>query len=313
MSQIKFPTELPQQIALLNSIITKNNNDGDSSPLAAWLVQQGIDLAADQVAGKKATEQEKIRAEQDATGKMAFKRRDTLFTPVITFVHDGAQVLKKFYKPDYPQLAIWNLPITQSGRINYPSSFEDQNEMAANFFTKLLSFGEGKSPLAAYIKTNSVNVNNLVTNNTDAAEANAAAGVAAKAAENATEQRDLLWAMPLKHIHDIAEYLKTIYPNNPRALGEWGFVVDESVAVRKERKVMLIIGETKVVDSVRIGSIVTNLSTGNVLLYKGKGIRGTETVLKANEKMGMVKGYSIITLVNPSTLEKAVVLIEFPE
>lgn len=313
MSQIKIPAGFPQQISLLDSIITKNSTAGDGTPLPAWLAQHNIDLTADQKSGKQATEQDKIRAAEEAVAKKAFARRDGLFAPVMTVVREGAQVLKTFYKPDYSQLTDWGLPVTHSGRIAYPSSFEELTEIAAGFFTKLVSYGEGKSPLAAYITANGVNVNKLMQDNADAAGAHADAGVAAKAAENATEQRDLLWAMPLKHIQDIADYLKTIYPANPRELGEWGYVVDEGDRKPKLRKSKLGLGETKVVTSVAINSVLTNTGKKEIIIHRGRGTSGTATQLSPGDKMGMVKGYSVITVVNPSTLENGEFTVEINE
>lgn len=313
MAQVKIPVEFLLQVVLLSDIDTKNSEPDFDSPLPDWLIKNKIDLEADIADGVAAQDKEKERAKQAAISKKAFESRDALFGVVFSFIREGAQVLKKYYVKQYALLADWGLPVTDSGRIAYPASFEERNAIAAAFFEKLASYGKDKNPLTAYLINNKVVVDDLVKNNKDAAAENVIANKAASAAENATEQRDLLWAAPLDHIHKIADYLKSINPTNPRALGDWGFVVDESVAVRKERKVKLIIGETKVVNSIKIGSIVTNMGKGNVLLYKGKEVKGAAVTLKPQDKMGMIKGYSTITLVNPSTLETGMIVIELPE
>ncbi|MBE7174474.1 MAG: hypothetical protein INR73_28135 [Williamsia sp.] len=227
MAHIKFPAEFPLQVSLLNNIITKNNEDGDESPLAPWLEANGIDLDADAEAGTQAGAQEKERAKQEAASITNHRNRDNLFVPVFIFIRNGAQVLKKFYTTNHSVLREWGIPITDSGRIDYPSSFEERNAIAASFLEKLASFGEEKSPLAAYIKTNKADAAVLASDNGKAAAANIVATKAEKAAENARERRDMIWMKSLMHIHKIGDYLKSINPDNPRALGEWGFVVDE--------------------------------------------------------------------------------------
>lgn len=56
-----------------------------------------------------------------------------------------------------------------------------------------------------------------------------------------------------------------------------------------------------------------NLSENDAFVYKGKQVNGKATVLKMNEKMGMIKGYSSITVVNSSTLFTINLTILSPE
>jgi hypothetical protein len=313
MSMIKFPPEFAQQRILLSDINDQNASLGADSPIAAFLLEKEIDLSADLQAGIDAQTQEDNRAKNESTSITAYQNRDAGFSIVFKFVKQAAQMLKKFYAPGYGKLLDWSIPITDSGRIVYPTSFEDCSDMCNKFITKLNSYGAGKSPLQPFLVSNNIDVVKMLSLLTDAIKNNTLAITSSKAAENCTEQRNLLWKMANEHIHLIGDFLKSIYPNNPRALGEWGFVVDESTSTVKARRVKFMIGETRVLQNTIIGSIVTNLGKGDAIIYQGKGTSGAMTVLKANDKMGILKGYSIITVVNPSTLETLELSILPPE
>lgn len=305
MAQINIPTDFELQRALLANIITKNTDPDAGSLIAAFLEENQIDLDADQKAGIRASAQEKLRTQQEVISQTALKSRDNNFTAVFNLIRPAAQVLKKFYSSNTATLKDWGIPIADGERITYPSSFEDRNTMATNFFTKLASLDAGKNPLAAYIKTNGVDVASLTKKNTEAATNNITAKAAAKTAENATQVRDLLWKNPLSDIRSIGKYLKSIYASNPRALGDWGFVVDESDNKPVLRKSKLQLGETKTFLGIKVGSVLTNTGDVNIVLYKGNAITTEGSNIKPGDKMGMMKGFSIITVTNTSTLEVA--------
>jgi hypothetical protein len=85
-------------------------------------------------------------------------------------------------------------------------------------------------------------------------------------------------------------------------LGNWGFVVDDSAQKPKLRTTKLKLGEQITVNAVLIGSTFTNIGAGDLHLYKGKSTSGTPNIIHAGEQFGIVKGFSIITVINPSTL-----------
>ena len=134
---------------------------------------------------------------------------------VWSFITKATQSLKKFYAPTFATLHDWSIPITDTGRINYPSSFEERSTIGTNFIKQLNSFPAGKSPLQPFLVANKTDVGKMAALLSDAITNKDSANVASKAAENSTEQRNLLWKDPSTHIHQIADFLKSVYPDNP--------------------------------------------------------------------------------------------------
>ena len=58
-------------------------------------------------------------------------------------------------------------------------------------------------------------------------------------------------------------------------------------------------------NAVVIGSTLTNIGSGDLHLYRGKTTTGTPTIVHSGEQFGIMKGYSILTVINPSTLIEA--------
>ena len=99
---------------------------------------------------------------------------------------------------------------------------------------------------------------------------------------------------------NIGSFLMKLYKGNEKALGSWGFVVDNSRQKPKLRTTKLKLSEQKTVNGVLIGSTLTNTGLGDLHLYKGKSTSGTPVIIHMGEKFGITKGYSSITVVNPS-------------
>ena len=58
--------------------------------------------------------------------------------------------------------------------------------------------------------------------------------------------------------------------------------------------------------SIHLGSTLTNTGKPDLHVYKGKTTTGTPSIIHAGEQLGMQKGFSTITVVNPSLVETAV-------
>ena len=305
MAQVNIPAEFAAQRSLLGNIIKKNTTLADESPLIAWLEEKEIDLTADSKAGDNAQKWEEQRIMYENSSVASNQLRDLQFKVVYAFLLAAAQVIKKWFKPNFATLLEWGIPVTATGRIDYPSSFEGRSDIAGKFFTKLASYDPGKSPLQAYIVANKIDIPGLMDLLSKSIANNVAGAGNAKLSENATEQRNLLWKIPLDHIHLIADFLKSVYPVNPRTLGEWGFTVDEGGTKPALRKSKLKLAELKTVTGVVIGSILTNNGKVAIIVYKGKGTEGEKAALQPGDKMGILKGYSTITVCNTSALEIA--------
>jgi hypothetical protein len=95
-----------------------------------------------------------------------------------------------------------------------------------------------------------------------------------------------------------------LFSNNPKALGNWGFVVDDSSQKPKLRTTKLKLREQITNKSVVIGSTVTNIGEVDLHLYKGTTTTGTPSIIHTSEQFGIMKGYGTITIVNPSALKE---------
>ena len=167
---------------------------------------------------------------------------------------------------------------------------------------KANSFTPATNPLKPYFVQQNIDITKAVTLVQQAKDSNASFATAASQSENETELRNQLWLPVLGHIKDIANFLMKLYSNNPKALGNWGFVVDDSPQKPKLRTTKLKFGEQITMNAVLIGSTFTNIGTGDLHLYKGKSTAGTPIIVHAGEQFGIVKGLSIITVVNPSSI-----------
>ncbi len=94
-----------------------------------------------------------------------------------------------------------------------------------------------------------------------------------------------------------------LFSNNPKALGNWGFVVDDSSQKPKLRTTKLKLGEQITIMSIKLGTTLTNIGKTDLHLYKGKTTSGNPLIIHTGEQAGMQKGFSTITVINPSMLE----------
>ena len=153
-----------------------------------------------------------------------------------------------------------------------------------------------------YITANEVAIAKLTAATTKAITAHQQFADNATLATLETSLRDTIWIPIFKNIKAIAAYLISLYTSNPKTVTAWGFDIVDAAAATAIRTSTLKAAESITSTSIVIGGAFTNTGTGNLHVYKGKAITSTPTIVQPNEKLGMVKGYSIITVVNPSTL-----------
>lgn len=302
MARLIIPDDFTSQLTLLTNIVAQNTVLGAASPLTAFLTQQGIVLATDVTAGASAQTHETNRALLSKQSENYRQLRDNNFKPVWQIVTGSAQFLKQFYKNNMKELGNWGFTITDSGKINYPPAVTDRFAIFTAFAQKVSSFTPTTNPLAPYFLQQNINMTKAATQATQATTNNTSFINASNQSENETELRNQLWLPVLGHIKTIGIFLMKVYANNPKALGNWGFVVDDSPQKPKLRTTKLKLGEQITVNAVLIGSTFTNIGTGDLHLYKGKSTAGTPNIIHAGEQFGIMKGFSVITVVNPSAL-----------
>jgi hypothetical protein len=302
MARLIIPEDFTSQLTLLTNIVTQNNSGLKSNPLTAFLTQQGIVLNDDVAAGNNAQMHETNRLLFSKQSENFRQLRDNNFDAPWKHITGAVQFLKSFYKGNTKQLGDWGITITDSGKVNYPPAFTDRVTIFNNFKTKNDSYTNGDSPLSAYLAQHNIDLAKDATFVQTATDNDAGFTAASQQSENETELRNQLWDPVLQHIKDIGNFLMKLYSGNEKALGAWGFVVDNSPKKPALRTTRLKLGEQITNKSVVIGSVVTNTGDGDLHLYKGSSTKDTPIILHKGEQFGIQKGWSTITVVNPSNL-----------
>ncbi len=301
MSRIIEPESFVDQRLLFNAIFEKHTTDGTSSVLIPYLTQQGIDLAADNTAKGQATTHEGRRFLFSKQSENFRQLRDLHWDPVMGHQRKYYQYLKSFYKPNFMTLGEWGAPITATGKINYPPEFPELTEVFEALKTKYDSYDPDPSPLDPFLTEHTLSIASDWTEVSAAREYHTKFEQFARDSEDETQLRNNKWNPVLEHIQGIGNYLMKLYPNNTKKLGLWGFTVDDSKRAPKLQTSKVKPATQKTLNAVIVGGTLTNTGTVDLHVYKGKSTAGTPAIVHPNEKLGMTKGYSTVTVVNPST------------
>jgi hypothetical protein len=100
----------------------------------------------------------------------------------------------------------------------------------------------------------------------------------------------------------IGNYLKSVYVDKTKLVVAFGFDVTEKRTKQMERESKILPETTKEISGLVKGSAFRNMGTCELHIYPGKGTKGNPIIVKPNEEKGMNKGFSKITVVNPSDL-----------
>lgn len=302
MSRIIYSEDFVSQRLLLKNIIIKDTADGVGSVIRPLLIQKGIVLADDATAGADADVQEALRLSLSKQSENLSEVRDLKIEKAFGHVRGGSQFLKSFYKPNVQELGTWSVTVN-GNRVVMPTKFPDKVTLFEGFKSRhdTLTAGTG-SPLAPYLTQQGIDLLADALAKDQAQAAHLQFKDAERDSETATETRDLVWNPVIGHYKEIGGYLMNLFSNNTKKLGDWGFTVDDSPRAPKVRITNLKIVETKTIVGITIGGTLKNLA-GVIHVYKGKTTSGTPIIVPAGEMLGMTKGFSIITVVNPSTLD----------
>ena len=301
MARIIYPEAYVNQRQLLKDITEKDTADGASSVIRPLLTQQGIVLADDNTAGTNADVQEALRLSLSRQSENFTEVRDIKIENALGHLRGESQFLKSLYKPNVQELGNWGITVN-GNRVVIPNDFANRTDVIKAVIAKHLTFAAGTSPMQPYVTQNAVDVAVDDSNTDDAVVNNSKAKDASRDSEEATAQRNLLWLPVTGHMRNIGDYLLNLFKNNSKKLGEWGYTVDDSPRAPKVRITNLKIGETKIINGVTIGGTFTNLGSAALHIYKGRSTSGTPIIVAAGEQLGMTKGFSLITVANPSTL-----------
>ncbi len=273
--------------------------------LTLFLNENSIDLSADKVASLAA---QAYLEEQHVKEKLAenlLEQRDSIWVFPFKHVKEEFQFLKKLYPSNPMRISEWGAPVLVGGKIKYPNNIIEQTAILTLLKAKHDSYAAGTSPLDPFLTANNIDLDNdddlkdkVILKHNDSVEAS-------MAAEEATENRYLIFDPVLDHIYMIGQFLMKLFPNNTKKLGEWGFTVDNSPQKPKSRTSTLKLGTTKTLNGLVIGSQLENIGTVEVELYRGSTSTGTPVIITPGGTFGIAAKHSIVTIKNTSLLETA--------
>ena len=305
MAEIMIPEDFAGQRKLLQDINAKVTVDGTASPLISFLAEKEIDLDADEIAGGKADIQEASRVLYSKQSQNSIQLRDLDMVPVMEHIRGELQYLKVFYKPNYRALGDWGATVVAPSRIDIPTNFAKQAALHAAIVAQNGTYPSTTSPLLPYLVKQHISLATDAAAVADAVIDDGKATVATAASQLATQNRAGFWDTPLTHIRLIGAVLMIMCKGNEKALGEYGFTVTITKKKAKLRTTTVKPLVTKTTTGIVNGTVLTNTGTVDIHVYKGKTTTGTPTIVHAGEVLGMTKGYSVITVVNPSSLVTA--------
>lgn len=307
MSRLIFPEDFLSQTVLFKHVKNKFESLPPANVLVAYLTQHNISFETDETARFNAQAFEDQRMAKSHAAQNCTQQRDLKFEPVFSNMRDYYQFLKKFYSPNYMEIGLWGAPITVSGRIAYPNEFGQRVIIFQQLNTKYNSYDPlGSSPLDPYLAQHGLSIGTNELDVTAADSLNEQAKALAGEAEDHTQDRNNAWNPVMDHLRAIGGYLMSLYNNNPKELGLWGFNVDDSPRAPKEVVSKVKLSSQLTVNSLIIGGTLKNIGTVPLTVYKGSAATGTAITVLPNDMYGITKGFSTITVVNPSNTTEGV-------
>lgn len=306
MARLIFPEAFEQQRELLKTVRAKHTADAGASVLIPYLTEKGINLDADFNNSADAETHHNLSKKHSRDAENHVQQRELKFNPVFSHTRSEVQFLKTFYKPNVQVLGDWGIPVDNNKRINYPPDFESRVLIVRAIKTKHDSYAGATSPLTPFLSQQGINLNTDADATTLAEQKQALQIQERKDQEDETQQRDLIFNPIVDHLQGIGDFLMKLFVGKEKRLGDWGLVVDDSPLRPRLRKVKIKPTEQKTVKGIIIGGTLTNIGTVAIEVYKGLKAAGEKITVSANDKLGMIKGFSSITVVNPGTLETAV-------
>ena len=306
---VAYPIGFLPEVALLASIKAKVDADGAASPLIALFLEQGIDLTEDTTAANLAVTQNNSYLVASKLAEKLGKERDLLIKPVMKHIRGEFQFLKSLYSPFVKNISLWGGSITNSGKIIYPKNIYAQVDLLKDIKTQHDSYTTPASPLSIYLTQHTISLVIDTTNGANAVIKDTDALAAMRSSENFRELRDKGWSRPLKNIHAIVNFLRKLYVENAKTLGDYGIVVVDGIHLAKEKTIIIEEGGNRVNIITKIGSTVRNDSDFAIHIYKGKKILGKYLTLLPGELFLVAKGYSALSVENTSKLKKATITL----
>jgi hypothetical protein len=305
MARLIFPTDFASQKKLSEAIFSKHNNDGANSIIKTFMVDNEIDPAKFATKADAANKHEEAREFLFGQSTKYTQLRDVLMKQPTSNFKSCVQTLKKHYKSAPHKLSDWGITVEGAAKVVYPTKFIGMSSLMKNFADKHLTMTAGTSPLDNFLAENEID---LAKDKAEIVKAIAYDTDADKKAEESAKETELLnvcWQPVAKQLKDIGQYLLTVFTKTPRKASDWGFAINESPTAAKEINTKIKLGDKATLSGVIIGGTLKNTGTTDLHIYKGNKIIGNPIIIHAGESFGIQKGYSTITICNPSNTTEA--------
>jgi len=309
MARIKYSHDFLKRSTLFYAVEEKHSHDGASSPLIAFLAQQGIDLVKDKEATDKAVAADDLFGNTSRLAEDHTQDRNNLFNPAFKELKNMIQYLKSLYVGNAKELGNWGVTVDLE-HVVYPPDFVHRVELYKLVYAKHVEMGAG-SPLLPFLANNDIDFD------ADKADVDAAALVhekmeqAKRDAENHREERDLKFNPVMRHVRQIGGFLKALFTDNSKNLGDWGYTVDDSPRRPYIKKRIIKIGKPSTIKHVVIGSLFRNTGTTTLSIFSGNEVIGEGIVVNPTNKVIIPKGFDTITVINQSINKKGECTVKF--
>ena len=302
MAHIVYPGTFPGQKELLAAIIAKHAAEGTSSPLIDYIIQNHIDFIDMGKIVLVAEPLEKSRVVLSSNSQNYTQLMEAAFELPVAHLKMEVQFLKKLYKGNEKELGKWGIDVQGKARIVYPTTFAELANTISTFLAYQVLLANTSSPLTVFLTQQKIDITADAASVAAAVDYHNKSVAAASQSQSALQQLNAMWNPIVDALRGIGNYLLAFYGSNTKALGGWGFVVDDTAAKAKVMTSTIKLQDKLTLKGIIIGSTIENLGAEAVHLYKGKTTTGNPIIIPAGGKFGVPKGHSIITVSNPSLL-----------
>ena len=205
------------------------------------------------------------------------------------------QYLKKFYAKNPAELGLWGATINGNA-IVYPPEFEELVKLFRAMKEKHDDFAPGTSPLEAFLTQNEIELASDEADVDDAEDKHDDAKQGEKDAEDYREDRDNLFDPVMANVLLMGQFLKGLFVKNPKELGHWGYVVDESPRDPRFKESIILPGVPKTISGVKLNSQVENTGTVPLLLHKGKEVGESPVNLLPEMRFTILRGWGTMAV-----------------
>ena len=311
MARMNFPNTFAGVVKLFKAVKKKYDAEAGASKLQPFLDEDGIDMTADETAVDAAAAANTDFEKAEKTAEKQVAARNVLFDPTFVFLEGAVQSLKKLYRRNPHKLGDWAVTVHGANRIVYPPDFLARRLLVLAFIAKHQTFPPADSPLRPYLEENDIDIVQMKADATDALPLHEDFELQDGIKEQKRAERDGLIGPIEEHLRGEGQWLVNLFEKNPKKAGDWGFEVDDSPQADKIREGVIPAATSKVLRNLDVGKDFLNKGSTPLNLFPGASGTGTPIVLPAGKKFTVVRGFGIMTVVNPDNSQDGAYQGEF--